>query len=458
MDIKQLLDMEAGAIDGMFKQNKIYARVQRAKSIHGDPTSGFIRYALTLRPDQSFTAIEKIHRELSAVLTRQRQRMRLPAVQAMPVSEPMFGIEVQHPFPKALHWSPRLLDTTPVHSMLLGRSYESGATNEVFSFDESVHCLVAGITGAGKSVLLQNMLLSLCHATSPDDLKIILVDLKNEDMVAFEHLPHIMTFAGTREQAMDAIRFVVDEKDKRVAKRGYKPYRLVLWIDELAQLADNKEARQALGDLASIGRSKMINLVGATQHPTEAGGLGTMLKANFPLRLVGMVANGQSHIATGRPKLHAELLPGKGAFLRIEGPHVVRFQSFMIDEASLKFGVSSVVQRWRKQKVKPGYAISTVADTAGYEADISTDMNGYAQPYTSENGSPAHGGYNTLFPIRAGRPLNVTEAQAVRRLAESGEFDSGDGFSLRRLTVHVYGSRDPKRTQWIKEALEKVSV
>ena len=346
MDIKQLLDMEAVAIDGMFKQNKIYARVQRSKSIHGDPTSGFIRYALTLRPDQSFTAIEKIHRELSAVLTRQRQRMRLPAVQAMPVSEPMFGIEVQHPFPKALHWSPRLLETTPAHSMLLGRSYENGVTNEVFAFDDSVHCLVAGITGAGKSVLLQNMLLSLCHATSPDDLKIILVDLKNEDMVAFEHLPHIMQFAGTREQAIDAIRFVIDEKDKRIANRGYKPYRLVLWIDELAQLADNKEARQALGDLASIGRSKLINLVGATQHPTEAGGLGTMLKANFPLRLVGMVANGQSHIATGRPKLHAELLPGKGAFLRIEGPRVVRFQSFMIDEASLKFGVSGITQRW----------------------------------------------------------------------------------------------------------------
>ncbi len=378
--------------------------------------------------------------------------MRLPAVQAMPVSEPMFGIEVQHPFPKALHWSPRLLDVTPAHTMLLGKSYENGATNEVFSFDESVHCLVAGITKAGKSVLLQNMLLSLCHATSPDDLKIILVDLKNEDMVAFEHLPHIMTFAGTREQAMDAIRFVVAEKDKRVANRGYKPYRLVLWIDELAQLADNKEARQALGDLASIGRSKLINLVGATQHPTEAGGLGTMLKANFPLRLVGMVANGQSHIATGRPKLHAELLPGKGAFLRIEGPRVVRFQSFMLDAPLLTFGVDAVMRQWC------GYGISTKVDIAGYATDISTDMGGYEQPYTSENGSQAYSGYDALFPIRAGRPLNESEAQAVRRLAESGEFDSGDGFSLRRLTVHVYGSRDPKRTQWIKEALEKVSI
>jgi len=342
MSLHQLLNAESALITQMFQRNRIYARVDPAQSIYKDPTSGFIRYALTLRADQRFDAVERIQRELSAALSNHRRAR----VTAMPVSDPCFGIEVPYPTPTALHWSPRILDVTPKHSMALGRSYEHGATNEFFAFDDSVHCLVAGITGAGKSVLLQNMLLSLCYATPPDELRIILVDLKNEDMVPFEKLPHVMRFVGNRKDALDAINYVVDEKDKRVANRGYKPYRLVLWVDELAQLADNKEAREGLGDLASIGRSKGIHLVGATQHPTEAGGLGTMLKANFPLRLVGMVANGQSHIATGRPKLHADLLPGRGAFLRIEGPRVVRFQSYMIDAPDLAHGVKLVQERW----------------------------------------------------------------------------------------------------------------
>ena len=374
MNIKELLAAEAAAINNMLKKNSIYAKVDPAQSIYNDPTAGFIRYALKLRHDQQFSRIERIQRELSVVLSAQRRQWSLPVVQALPVSAPVFGIEVQHPEPKTLQWSPRLLDRTPAHTMLLGCSYETGATQEFFAFDASVHCLVAGITKAGKSVLLQNMLLSLCYNTSPAELRIVMVDLKNEDMVPFEHLPHIMRFCGTRDQAMNAIQFVVNEKDKRVSNRGYKPYRLVLWVDELAQLADNKEARQALGDLASIGRSKDINLVGATQHPTEAGGLGTMLKANFPLRLVGMVANGQSHIATGRSQLHAELLPGKGSFLRIEGPDVIRFQSFNLDKPSLEFGVNLVMQKWSKASPMPSQrhtdapkrdAIDDLADIVG---------------------------------------------------------------------------------------------
>ena len=114
--------------------------------------------------------------------------------------------------------------------------------DEFVSFDDTPHVLVVGMTGAGKSVLMQTMLLSLAAATSPAECKFVLVDLKNEDLVPFENLPHTLTFAGIAGDALDALRFVYDEKEKRIAQRGYKPYRLVTIIDEMAQLAGDSEA------------------------------------------------------------------------------------------------------------------------------------------------------------------------------------------------------------------------
>lgn len=356
-DIKQLLAVEKSAIEEMFKRNRIYAKVDPAKSIYGDPTSGFIRYALKLRQDQRFDAVEKIHRELSVILSDKRDRANLPSpIQVIPVSTPSFALEVPHPAPETLLWSPRKVTTTPAHTMLIGRSYAGKESREEtisLADSSSCHVLVVGITGAGKSVLLQSMMLSLTANTSPDDLKLVLVDLKNEDMLPFRNLPHVLTFAGSREQAVDAIKFVYDEKEKRVANEGYKPYRLVLWIDEMAQLASMKGVADMLGDLGSIGRGKLINLVGATQHPTDKGGLGGLLKANFPVRLVGMVASGQSYIATNRPKIHADLLPGKGAFLRIQGPQVQRFQSYNIESNDVRLMADYVGRNWNNSVEPP---------------------------------------------------------------------------------------------------------
>lgn len=423
MDITKLLTAERNIIDGMFKQNNIYAKVDPSKSVYGDPTSGFIRYALKLRQDQRFDAVEKIHRELSVILSDKRDRARLSSpIQVIPVSTPSFALEVPHPAPQTLLWSPRKVTTTPAHTMLIGRSYAGKESHEeTISLADSASChvLVVGITGAGKSVLLQSMMLSLTANTSPDDLKLVLVDLKNEDMLPFRNLPHVLTFAGSREQAVDAIKFVYDEKEKRVANEGYKPYRLVLWIDEMAQLASMKGVADMLGDLASIGRGKLINLVGATQHPTDRGGLGGLLKANFPVRLVGMVASGQSYIATNRPKIHADLLPGKGAFLRIQGPTVQRFQSYNIEANDVRLMADYVGRNWN---------------------------NGVEPPVT--NASPMPSQRHEVTPKR-----DEIDTLADRILALGIENKSKNYIS-KQLFDLVYGGRHAKK---IDDALARIS-
>lgn len=447
IDIKQLVTTEIQTINNLLAAHRINAGTSIKRTVV--VPSAFISYGLAVAPGEQLRKIEAVQRELSNALTNKRARMvgikhRLYAR----LSDFPPSIEVPHPEPERLNWSFAKFRKTEPHTMLAGRSFVHGAKDEFVSFEDSPHALIVGITGAGKSILQQIMLLTLCHSTKPSDLRIVLVDLKNEDMTPFASLPHVLRFAGSPADAMDAIRMVQAEKDARVADPRRKPYRLVLWIDELAQLAQDKQAREMLGDIASIGRSKAINLIAATQHPTQDGGMGSMMKANFPLRLVGMVAPGQSHIATGRAQAHADLLPGKGAFLRCQGPDVYRIQSYYISPED----VVAMAGYVRNEHTKPGsYEVATQPAIASYQPDtpFATPVESDAQPIAS---------YDSQFPIKTGRALTEHEAQAVRRMAEAGEFDYRGEFSMNRAMMAVYGSRSPERAEWLRQALDVVAM
>lgn len=452
MDIKQLMTGEAGLINTMFQRNNLRAKVDRRHSVCVE--TGYLSYALTLAMDERFAKVEAMQRELSTVLGNARRRHRLPGdVQVIPVSFPRMALELPHPQPAPLLATNAALTSAAPHTLLAGRSYIEGPQDEYVVFDDAPHTLIAGITGAGKSVLLQTMLLSLAASTSPAEVKFVLVDLKNEDLVPFEKLPHTLTFAGTKDKALDALRWVQAEKDKRVSNRGYKPYRLVLVVDEMAQLAGSSDVRDILGDLASIGRSKDVNLIGATQSVTKEGGMGALLKANFTVRLVGQVAPGQSQYATNRPGTHADLLPGRGAFLRCQGPHVYRIQSYFVDEKD-KGEVSNMVRTigrtWGKQLVT---APVTAPVMGGY---VTGYDGGYDRLHTSKTEAHSITGYestNVHFPISEGRPLIEHESKLVRELARRGDFNHNGKLSLNRAVTFVYGSKNPERVAWINAAL-----
>lgn len=437
MEIQKLVSQEIGLINRLLQANKVRARASLKSTAVIEV--GYIRYGIDVALDEKFARVEALHREMSALLTSSRRRMGLDEeINVLPTTTPLFALEVPHPNAKPLNWSPRKITTTSPHTMLIGRSYLSGPRDESINFDDTPHALIVGITGAGKTMLLQTMLLSLCAGTSPQDLRLVLVDLKNEDLAPFEKLPHVLTFAGTRDAAIDAIRFVFDEKEKRIEQRGYKPYRLVLVIDEMAQLAGNSAAREMLGDLGSIGRGKLINVIGATQRPTEKGGLGALLKTNFPIRLVGMVAPGQSYIATDRAQTHAELLPGKGAFLRCQGPRVYRFQSYFIDGSDVTNMAKYITRDVWGAHVAPLAPVQNktapslvYAPLAPPHAPVQNDVCTTIAP---------------LFPLTDKRPLTAAEGAEVRRLA-------AEGTSKNALQCLVYGSRSPRYKGWIDAAL-----
>jgi S-DNA-T family DNA segregation ATPase FtsK/SpoIIIE len=123
---------------------------------------------------------------------------------------------------------------------------------------------------------------------------------------------------------------------------GRSTLRIVVLIDEVAELVmtgeDNVTAQ--LTRLVQRGREAGIHVVAATQHPSSAI-LSSVMRANFPLRLVGKVTSAQDAlVASGRAGTGAHLLGGRGDFLAVNGGETpLRFQAAAISDKEIKRGI-----------------------------------------------------------------------------------------------------------------------
>lgn len=194
------------------------------------------------------------------------------------------------------------------------------------------HLLIAGATGSGKSVSIHILLLSLLYKNSPDDLKLILVDPKKVELVAYNDLPHLLTPVITEvEKTINALRWLVAEMERRLkllsesGKRDISSYNaafpdeklpyIVAVLDELAdlmQLAAN-EVEAAVVRLAQMARAVGIHLVLATQRPSVNVITG-LIKANMPARIAFTVTSAIDS-RTIIDSSGAEKLLGKGDML-----------------------------------------------------------------------------------------------------------------------------------------------
>jgi hypothetical protein len=281
-------------------------------------------------------------------------------------------------------------------------------------------------------------------------LKLVLIDPKNEDLRPYANLPHVLAFAGTLGDVADAVERVAAEVRARIDRPHFKPYRLLLVVDELAQLTQINGAIKTLGNIMSIGRSKLINCVVCTQQPTEEGGMGTMMKANVPLRLVGAVSAGQSYTATRRKNAGADMLPGNGAFLFLKGLDLFRFQSYYMDSLDERHAVAMINQRYCT--VTPAAVLEPVLTPTALSPEVEP-LEPVLEPLRTgsrtglepvRTGSVTHA--EPLFPLREKRPLTRGEAVECRRLM-------ADGASKSELCRMVYGSKNGQYLEWINQSL-----
>lgn len=221
----------------------------------------------------------------------------------------------------------------------------------IADLDKMPHMLIAGATGAGKSVCINGIILSLIYRSSPADLRLILVDPKVVELRMFSALPHLLVPVVTEpKKAAGALRWAVMEMEQRYQKMakgkvrslaGYnamqtnpddKMPKIVIVIDELADLmmVASKDVEEAICRIAQLGRACGIHLIVATQRPS-ADIITGLIKANIPSRIAFAVSSAiDSRVimdASGAEKLlgrgdmlfHAN---GAGKPVRIQGSFV----------------------------------------------------------------------------------------------------------------------------------------
>jgi len=199
------------------------------------------------------------------------------------------------------------------------------------------HVLIAGSTGSGKTELTRAMIASVIHFNRQAQFQLLLIDPKNRGFTPFRGSPHLLRPIITEPaHAIEALRDLVEEMIRR-DREGCSWPRIGLFIDELADLAlvAPQEIQHLLSRLAQRGRQAGIHLIACTQKPT-VDVVGSLVKANFPVRLVGAVPSPEdAKVATGLARTGAEKLLGQGDFLAIVRGEVLRFQSAFISEQDI---------------------------------------------------------------------------------------------------------------------------
>ncbi|HSD55839.1 MAG TPA: DNA translocase FtsK, partial [Candidatus Saccharimonadales bacterium] len=218
------------------------------------------------------------------------------------------------------------------------------------------HLLVAGQTGSGKSVMINDILTSLLYRNSPSDLKLILVDPKQVELTPYNDIPHLLTpVINEPEKCISALKWAVAEMERRlktmaeVGKRNIGEYNnlkkeegmpyIVIVIDELADLMmmAARDVEALIVRLAQKARAAGIHLVLATQRPSVDVITG-LIKANVPARIAFTVAS-QVDSRTIIDQMGAEKLLGMGdmLFATSDMPKPKRVQgAFISDEETSK--------------------------------------------------------------------------------------------------------------------------
>ena len=220
--------------------------------------------------------------------------------------------------------------------------------------DHAPHTLIAGSTGSGKSVLMQNIILAIAATNTPEQARIVLIDPKQGvDYFSFDRLPHLDGgIISDQEAATDRLEHLVAEMDRRYTQ--FKDARVpslaahnakvapherlpVIWLihDEFAEwmlTEDYKEAVSAIVQRLGVkARAAGIYLIFAAQRP-DANVMPMQLRANLGNRLILRVdSEGTSEIALGEKG--AERLLGRGHLLaKLEGePKLIYAQVPFVD-------------------------------------------------------------------------------------------------------------------------------
>lgn len=173
------------------------------------------------------------------------------------------------------------------------------ATALALDFINQNHLLIAGTTGSGKSVIINNIIYTLLYK-SPKEVKLILIDPKKVELVQYKELPHTLAYASEQADIINTIKNTValmEQRYKTMQKQGIKKSKeanIYIIIDEYADLitTSKKDTECLICRLAQLGRAARVHLIIATQRPTRDIITG-QVKINIDSRLALRVPTAQ---------------------------------------------------------------------------------------------------------------------------------------------------------------------
>ncbi|MCQ2979401.1 MAG: DNA translocase FtsK [Clostridia bacterium] len=313
------------------------------------------RFELELAPGVKVSAIQNLADDIA-------MHMASSGVRIAPVPDKAaIGIEIANKEPSAVYMR-EVLDTEDFRkqksklAVPLGKGIDGKIA--VMDIAKMPHILIAGSTGSGKSVCINTIITSIIYKSTPEEVKLIMVDPKVVELKMYADIPHLLIPVVTDpKKAAAALNWAVSEMLDRYRLfaennvknlQGYnelmenegkkKLPQIVIIIDELADLmmAAGKEVEDAICRLAQMARAAGMHLIIATQRPSVDVITG-LIKANVPSRIAFAVSS-QVDSRTILDQIGAEKLLGRGDMLYypLGANKPMRVQGAYVDESEIE--------------------------------------------------------------------------------------------------------------------------